>query len=97
MQFTVDGLSILTAAAFVLWTVATAGVAFWAKRMSADRAELQKQIAQLSEKLETFQLTVAREYASRAEVRDEREETRALCARIESKITDLYNHMVGKK
>lgn len=97
MQVNVDGLTILEAVAFVLWTVALAGVAFWARRMSADRAELRIQISGLTEKFDDFRQTVAREYAGRDEVRSGREEMREICGRIEQRVNDLYNHVIGTK
>lgn len=97
MQFTIDGATIITGIVVGIWTIATGVAGVWLKRLAADRREMQERITRLSEKLDGFQLTVARDYASRSEVRDEREETRDLFSRIESKINDLTNHVMGIK
>lgn len=97
MQFTVDGQTILTAVISALWFVTVAACAAWVKRVSSDRRELADDLQELSQSFAKYRETVAREYAQRSEVRDERNETREMFVRIEAKINELYNHVMGTK
>ncbi|KDB09499.1 hypothetical protein LIG30_1471 [Burkholderia sp. lig30] len=97
MQFIVDGKTILTAVIGALWFITIAACGAWIKRVSSDRKELRDDLQELADSFAQYRETVAREYAQRSEVRDERNETREMFVRIEAKINELYNHVMGKK
>ena len=94
MQFTLDGTAIVTAVVCALWAVAFAACGIWVARVQSDAKEDRKAIAQLVKDLADFREIVAREYASRDEVKDEREETRKLFEQIDAKINALQAYLM---
>ncbi len=89
MQITVDGWSIVLTVVGALWTVCMAAVGLWVRRVQTDAVADRKLIGQLQKNLADFREIVARDYASRDEVRNERQEVRDLLARIDTKIDEL--------
>lgn len=96
MQFTLDGTTIITAIIGALWAVCIAAVGVWVKRVQLDTQLDRKQLAQLQKDLAAFREIVAREYASREEVRNERQEVRALLSQINAKIDDLMKTVIQR-
>jgi len=89
VQFTLDGSSLVMAAVAALWAVCMAAVGLWVRRVQTDAQTDRTLIGQLQTNLAEFREIVARDYASRDEVRSERREVRDLLARIDAKIDDL--------
>jgi G:T-mismatch repair DNA endonuclease (very short patch repair protein) len=94
MQYTLDGNTILTAVVCALWAVAFAACGIWVTRVRSDSKEDREAIGQLQKDLATFREFVARECASRNEVKDEREETRVLFQRIDARIDEIKSYLI---
>lgn len=97
MQFTLDGTTIVTAVVCALWAVAFAACGIWVARVQSDAKEDRKAIAQLTKDLADFREVVARDCASRDEVKGEREETRQLLQHIDAKINELQAYLMKAK
>ncbi|PVX80039.1 hypothetical protein [Paraburkholderia unamae] len=97
MQFTLDGTTIITAIVAALWAVALAGCSIWVKRVQSDNREAREAIAGLARDLASFREAVAMKYASRDEVKDEREETRKLFEQIDAKINQMQAYLMKAK
>lgn len=89
MQLTLDASGIVMWVIGALWTVCLAAVGIWVRRVQRDAETDREQISQLQKNLADFREMVARAYASRDEVRNERQEVRELLARIDAKIDSL--------
>ncbi|KIP19806.1 hypothetical protein KY49_3308 [Burkholderia sp. MSHR3999] len=89
MQFTLDASAVVMAVLGALWSVCLAAVGVWVKRVQSDAESDRRQIGLLQKNLADFREMVARECASRDEVRNERQEVRELLARIDAKIDSL--------
>lgn len=94
MQFTLDGTTIVTAVICALWAVAFAACGIWVARVQSDAKEDRKAIVKLTQDLADFREAVAKGYASRDEVKDEREETRKLFEQIDAKINALQAYLM---
>lgn len=94
MQFTLDGTTIITGIVCALWSVAFAACGLWVARVQKDAGRDRDTLTKVVQDLATFRETVAKDYASRDEVKDEREETRSLFARIDAKIDTLTTQIL---
>lgn len=94
MQFTLDGTAIVTAVVGALWAIAFAACGIWVARVQSDAKEERKAREQLSKDFANFREFVARECASRDEVKNEREETRSLLQVIDAKINELQAYLM---
>lgn len=94
MQFTLDGTTIVLGVISALWVITLGACRIWVTRMQSDAKENRKAIAQLQENLADFREAVAKEYASRDEVKNEREETRTLLQRIDARINELQAYLM---
>ncbi|CAB3764165.1 hypothetical protein LMG29542_04799 [Paraburkholderia humisilvae] len=94
MQFTLDGTTIITGVVCALWAIAFSACGIWVARVQGDARDDRKAVAQLREDFAAFREAVAKEYASRDEVKDEREETRQLFTRIDARINELKDYLI---
>lgn len=94
MQFTLDGTTMILGVISALWFVSVSACGIWVARVQSDAKEDRKAIAQLQKDLANFREAVAKQYASRDEVKDEREETRSLLQRIDARINELQAYLM---
>jgi septal ring factor EnvC (AmiA/AmiB activator) len=94
MQFTLDGTTIILGVISALWFVSVSACGIWVARVQSDAKEDRKAIVQLTKDLASFREDVAKHYASRDEVKDEREETRELLKRIDERINELKTYLM---
>ena len=96
MQFTLDGTTIFTSVVGALWLVCSALVGLWVRRIQKDAEADRDQLSALRKDLADFREKVARECASRDEVKDERREMREVLQSIDRKLADLNNKLDSK-
>ena len=94
MQFTLDGTTIVLGVISALWFVSVSACGIWVARVQGDSKEDRRAIAQLQKELASFREAVAQKYASRDEVKDDREETRELFKRIDERINELKTYLM---
>lgn len=96
MQFTLDGTTLIISIIGALWAVCLAAVGVWVKRVQRDAETDRDELGKVKKDLADFREMVARDYASRAEVRNERQEVRDILNRIDQKVTDLSSKVLSR-
>lgn len=96
MQFMVSGTAIVMGVLSALWVVCVGAVGLWVRRVQLDTDTDRKLIGQVQTDLADLREMVARDYASRDEVRNERQEVRELLAQINAKIDDLIKTVIHR-
>jgi len=94
MQFTLDGTTIVLGVISALWFVSVSACGIWVARVQSDSKECSRAIVQLQKELASFREAVAQKYASRDEVKDNRDETRELLERIEARLNEINTYLM---
>lgn len=93
MQVSLDGAALVMALFGALWAACTALVGAYVRRIHVDATKDREALADLQKELAAFREIVARQYASRDEVKDDRQATREAIQRVEAKLDTLRTYL----